>query len=125
MIEIDFQECPPAQRRGLPDRATEIEAGAVRHGPAPEGSAQVSDTIQDDAELSNTVIESSIRDSLEQHPHFRGRAALLQVESVEGMVILSGRLPSLYLKQLLQEAVGRIHGVVDIDNQVFVMRPNQ
>jgi len=38
-------------------------------------------------------------------------------------IVLSGCLPSHYLKQLLQEAIKVIAGVVDIDNQVDVLWP--
>ena len=69
-----------------------------------------------------TGLVSSIRERLEGHPHFRGRASLLEIALVEGTVVLSGCLPSHYLKQLLQEAIRGIPGVVRIDNQVYVRR---
>jgi hypothetical protein len=47
----------------------------------------------------------------------------LTIEVVEETIVLSGRLPSHYLKQLLQEAIKVIPGVVDIDNQVDVLWP--
>lgn len=62
-----------------------------------------------------------IRERLEQHPHFRGRASLLQIELFEGTIVLSGCLPSYYLKQLLQEAIRPLLGLVGIDNQVLIM----
>jgi len=65
-----------------------------------------------------------VRERLEQHPHFRGRASLLAIELTEETIVLSGRVPSHYLKQLLQEAIRRMPGVVGIDNQVDVMRPS-
>jgi hypothetical protein len=45
------------------------------------------------------------------------------IELVEETLVLSGRLPSHYLKQLLQEAIRGVPGVVDIDNQVDVLWP--
>jgi hypothetical protein len=71
-----------------------------------------------------TGLVLSVRERLEGHPHFRGRASLLEIALVEETVVLSGCLPSHYLKQLLQEAVRHMPGVGDIDNQVDVMRPN-
>jgi hypothetical protein len=56
-----------------------------------------------------------IRDQLEQHPHFRSRTTRIQIETVGNAVILSGRLPTYYLKQLLQEAVKTIPDVASID----------
>jgi hypothetical protein len=66
----------------------------------------------------------SVRERLELHPHFHGRTFLLAIERVKETIILSGRLPSFYLKQLLQEAVRGVPGVTDIDNRVDVMWPN-
>ncbi len=72
---------------------------------------------------SSSAIVSSIRQQLEQHPHFRGRTSLLKIESVGGSIVLSGRLPSYYLKQLLQEAVKGSVNVMKIDNHVEVVWP--
>jgi osmotically-inducible protein OsmY len=63
---------------------------------------------------------SRIRERLEDHPHFRGRTQLLKIESIGGSVVVSGRVPTYYLKQLLQEAVRAIPGVAHIDNCVDV-----
>jgi hypothetical protein len=71
-----------------------------------------------DAETDSKV--SRIRERLEDHPHFRGRTHLLQVEAIGRSIVVSGRLPSYYLKQLLQEAIKAIPGVVHIDNRVDV-----
>ena len=71
-----------------------------------------------------TAILLSIRERLAIHPHFRGRASLLSIELVAETIVLSGRLPSYYLKQLLQEAIRLMPDVMDIDNRVLVMRPN-
>ena len=69
-------------------------------------------------QVSQTV--SLIRERLDGHPHFRGRCDLLQVESIDGSIVISGRLPTYYLKQLLQEAVRLTPGVERIKNQVEV-----
>jgi hypothetical protein len=80
---------------------------------------------QNSSDPPGTALVLLIRDRLEQHPHFRGRTTLLNIELIEGVIVLSGRLPSHYLKQLLQEAIRLTPGVVDIENRVFVMRPSQ
>ena len=75
-------------------------------------------------ELLTIGLVSLVRAGLELHPHFRGRASLLVIELVDQTIVLSGSLPSYYLKQLLQEAVRGVPGVVGIDNHVLVMRPD-
>jgi hypothetical protein len=64
---------------------------------------------------------SLIRERLESHPHFRGRCDLLQIESGGDSVVISGRLPTYYLKQLLQESIRLIPAVERIDNRVEVL----
>ena len=39
----------------------------------------------------------------------------------EGVLVLRGRLPSYYLKQVAQESVARLEGVARIDNQIQVV----
>ena len=68
---------------------------------------------------------SLIRERLERHPHFRGRFGLLQIESIGDSIVVSGRVPTYYLKQLLQEVVRLTPGVERIDNQVEVLRAYQ
>ena len=63
---------------------------------------------------------SRILKRLEDHPHFRGRTHLLQIESIGGSVVVSGRVPTYDLKQLLQEAIRTIPDVAHIDNCVDV-----
>ncbi len=63
---------------------------------------------------------SRIREQLEDHPHFRGRTHLLQIEATGGSIVVSGRLPTYYLKQLLQEVIKAIPDVAHIDNCVNV-----
>ena len=126
MVIVDLEERLSDRLRDVVNRsAAEIDAEVVRDAPVPVESIQIADAGQKDAHRLNAAFELLILHRLEQHPHFRGRTVLLHVESVEGMIVLSGRLPSCYLKRLLHEAVGEMAGVVDVDNQVFVMRPNE
>lgn len=92
---------------------------------APPDSFQVISASESDTDSLSAAFLLSIRERLERHSHFRGRTSLFSIELVEGTIVLSGRLPSHYLKQLLQEAVRLVPGVVDIDNRVLVMRPSQ
>jgi len=105
--------------------ATKLGGEPVRDRMVPADSSHVVGAGQNNTDLPRTAFELFIRERLEQHPHFRGRTSLFQIGLVEGTIVLSGRLPSHYLKQLLQEAIRLMPGVVDIDNRVFVMRPNQ
>ncbi|MEN6367771.1 MAG: BON domain-containing protein [Thermoguttaceae bacterium] len=83
-------------------------------------SSQSGEVDRQDAEVSSNETILLIRKRLEQHPHFRGRASQFQIEMIGGAIVLSGRLPTYYLKQLLQEAVKKIPDVAQIDNRVEV-----
>jgi hypothetical protein len=126
MIELHRESCLSDKLEKATDGvATDLGGQPAGDSTAPADSPQVAGADQNNADLPKTAIVSLIRTRLEQHPHFRGRAALLQIELVEETIVLSGRLPTHYLKQLLQEAIRLIPDVVDIDNRVFVMQPNQ
>jgi hypothetical protein len=79
---------------------------------------------QDGTDLLITGLALLVRSRLEQHPHFRGRASRFTIELVGQTIVVTGRLPSYYLKQLLQEAIKATPGVVNVDNQVHVVWPN-
>jgi hypothetical protein len=64
------------------------------------------------------------RHKLEQHPHFHGHTNDLQIEQRGATLCLSGRLPSFYLKQLVQEALLSLPGVRHIDNEIDVVNPS-
>jgi hypothetical protein len=89
----------------------------------PADSIQIARAGQSNADTASAALVISIRERLEQCPHFRGRTSLVTIELIEETLVLSGRLPSHYLKQLLQEAIKGILGVVTIDNQVDVVWP--
>lgn len=64
---------------------------------------------------------SRIRDQLENHSHFRGRAHLFRIELLGDAIVVSGRVPTYYLKQLLQEAIRAIPDVPRVENRVDVL----
>jgi hypothetical protein len=66
-------------------------------------------------------IERNVTQAIGQHPHFRGRANTVRIEYRHDTLIITGRLPSFYLKQLLQEAVRQVGGVGKIDNRIDVI----
>jgi hypothetical protein len=61
------------------------------------------------------------RQSLERHPHFRGRVHGLSIEQRGKTLCLSGRLPTFYLKQLVQETLRHVPGVQAIRNDIAVV----
>jgi hypothetical protein len=58
---------------------------------------------------------------LERHPHFRGRVNGVRIEHEGQDLFLSGRLPTFYLKQLVQEAVRHVPGVQFVYNHIDVV----
>jgi hypothetical protein len=66
-------------------------------------------------------IEHLVRKELDSHSHFRGRVAEFHFEHRDGVLTVRGRVPTFYLKQLLQTILKRIDGVERINNQVDVV----
>jgi|GEM_PF-3023358 len=66
------------------------------------------------------ALRQQVEKHLAIHPHFRGRSNCIQIRARGGVVRVEGRLPSWYLKQLLQEAIRRIPGVRRVSNQTSV-----
>ena len=105
--------------------ATDLDGESTCGPMAPGASTDfVSAAPQDGTDLSSTGLVLLVLDRLEQHPHFRGRSSLFNIELVGDTIVMTGRLPSYYLKQLLQEAIKVMPEVVNIDNQVHVIWPN-
>jgi len=71
---------------------------------------------------SSDVAEEARR-VLERDPLFRGRASLIKIECCEGQLVLEGRLPSFYLKQMLQTVLRDVEGAGQIDNRISVDWP--
>jgi hypothetical protein len=66
-------------------------------------------------------LTSLARQLLERHPHFRGRVRGVNIKHEGRNLYLSGRLPSFYLKQLVQEAVRHVPGVDFVYNEIDVV----
>ena len=69
-------------------------------------------------------IVSLIQQRLDVHPHFRGRTHLIQIAPNEDSLVLSGHVPTYYLKQLLQEVVKLVPDIGNVDNRVDVHWPH-
>ena len=61
------------------------------------------------------------RRHLEHHPHFRGRVSDVFIEHRGRTLLLTGKLPTFYLKQLVQEAVRHVPGVQHVRNMIDVV----
>ena len=61
------------------------------------------------------------RQYLESHPHFRGRAGGVSIAQEGSNLFVTGRLPSFYLKQMVQEALRHVPGVQYVYNQIDVV----
>lgn len=68
---------------------------------------------------------TKVTDLIEQHLRHNSYLALsnLSCDDHEGVLVLRGRLPSYFLKQMAQEFVAHIEGVGRIDNQIEVVPP--
>jgi len=58
---------------------------------------------------------------LKESPHWAIRT--LRCECHHGVLFLRGHLPSFYQKQLAQEAVGKLEGVLQVVNEAVVDAP--
>jgi hypothetical protein len=66
-------------------------------------------------------LSSLARQHLEHHPHFRGRVNDVFIEHEGRTLCLTGRVPTFYLKQLVQEAVRHVPGVQHVRNMIDVV----
>jgi BON domain len=66
-------------------------------------------------------LSSLARQHLEHHPQFRGRINDVFIEHRGRTLYLTGRVPTFYLKQLVQEAVRHVPGVQNVRNMIDVI----
>ena len=117
-----FREYLSELRSSPPRIAPNDSLGDSRCAGARSGVAsQLCATIEASRGSPSEAMISLIQERLEQDPQFHGRTSLLRVEQISGSIVVSGRLPTYYLKQLLQEVVRRIPGVEQIENRVEVL----
>jgi len=77
-------------------------------------------TVQQDAAQPSTVVVEAERRLHESH-HFRGRCRNVDVDYESGVLVVSGAVPSFYLKQVLQSLLRNIDGVHRVENRVDVV----
>ena len=63
-------------------------------------------------------IAARAREMVATQPYFRGTSYPVSFESFEDVLVISGRVPSFHLKQILQSEVGRMEGIGRVVNQV-------
>jgi hypothetical protein len=57
--------------------------------------------------ISQPSVPERLHQALNRHPHFYGRADRFQFELSEGVLVVTGTVPTYYLKRLLQSALTR------------------
>jgi hypothetical protein len=67
------------------------------------------------------LISQRARDLIAAHPYFQRRSDKFEFDFSDDILIVRGRVPSFYLKQLLQSALMRLDEVGRIDNRVEVV----
>lgn len=85
----------------------------------------LAETVEDQRAAQTKKTLTQARTRLEENPAFRGHSQLIHMDEQDGILVLHGRLPSYYLKQILQTTLGHIDGITEIDNQVEVLWPNE
>lgn len=65
-------------------------------------------------------LEDRARAIIDRQPYFRAARYALTFTSIEKVLLITGQLPSFYLKQVLQNELMRLEGLGRIENQVRV-----
>ena len=65
-------------------------------------------------------IENCAVARLNAHPQLQGKSTWVKCRVSNRRLYLSGNLPSWYLKQMAQEAVRDVEGIVEIVNDILV-----
>ncbi len=80
------------------------------------------------AEPSTTQVRTDLstvaRQYLESHPHFCGRSSGVVIAQKDQDLFVTGRVPTFYLKQLVQEALRHVPGVQYVYNHIDVVSSN-
>ncbi|WP_428306507.1 hypothetical protein [Lacipirellula sp.] len=79
------------------------------------------DTTQEDRSPAINSVERDVRELLSASVHFTGRIKEFTFTHVDEVLIIEGIVPTYYLKQLLQELLGKLHYIQQIDNRVEVI----
>ena len=66
------------------------------------------------------MLEQQALSLIEAHPYFAGHTQLFEFQYANKSLVVRGRVPTFYLKQMLQSVLKSLDGVERIDNQVTV-----
>jgi hypothetical protein len=69
----------------------------------------------------SVVVVRAAERRIARHSHFAPHPHAVTVSYESGRLILTGQLPSFYLKQVLQKLLEDLPGVTEIDNQTDVI----
>jgi len=72
------------------------------------------------AEVSPEELARKAEAMVAAHPHFCGRTHALQFNVEDGVLTVTGTVPSYYVKQMLQSALKNFKDVRLVDNKVAV-----
>jgi hypothetical protein len=86
-------------------------------------SVAMTEDVRNSAAKDDIINEA--RGRLEQYSLLRGHSRLIRIDEHDGTLVLHGRLPSYYLKQILQTTLRNIDGVTEIDMRVDVFWPGE
>ena len=116
--------------KNRPDAKQELEPSETKnddceHQPMSGNDMNVvSFTNKGSVKLQREEIVFRAYQCLDCHPHFRGRQLDIRIRNEESVLKLEGRLPSYYLKQILQTVLRQLDGVAGIQNDVEVFKPS-
>ena len=68
------------------------------------------------------IVAQAAKDRLRANPHWPVRR--ISCECDEGRLFLRGRLSTFFHKQVAQEAVANVDGVIQVINEIEVIQPN-
>ena len=78
-------------------------------------------TRWDEGNLRDHRLERTAHELVARHYCFRGRADNFEFTHADEVLTVRGRVPTFYLKQMLQTMLMNLRGVSRIDNQVDVV----
>ncbi|MEM9352138.1 MAG: hypothetical protein AAGA92_03920 [Planctomycetota bacterium] len=73
------------------------------------------------APAQDLFLEAAATKRVAQHDYFRSRMSELSIRCRGGKLEVLGRLPSFYLKQVLQTCLRELPGIEGIENRVLVV----
>jgi hypothetical protein len=77
--------------------------------------------IKDGEKVRTLDLVAQARSLVESNPCFFPRASHFEFELAGDVLVVRGLLPSFHLKQLLQNVLAKLDGVVRVDNRVSVV----